>query len=778
MTQSPIVITAGNVAFFELAQGCIQSIRDRSEGRDVTLGFLDLGCSDEQRAWLSTHVEFVRTPEWEFEFPNRDKVPSYLCGLLARPFLRRYFPDRDVYVWLDADAWVQDWRAVELLMQGARRRQGLAIVPELDRGFQMQYGHLPRWWEIVEGWYAEAFDRDLAQQLRSFPLLNAGVFALHEKAPHWSVWEMCLREALRRGCTLLTDQMALNLVVYGQGLFPRTELLPAWVNWTCHAGLPAWDAAKSQLVEPYLPHTPIGILHLTGPKKLGGPADQNFTLSTTEGGQTREICLRYPPTPVAERKTPTTPQFEVDYISPGLEVVRPDKCFPNMRVGNKELCEWPYLRRPIPHRWYVDQREPRIGFLNRDEAHILYNTALRFRDRPALEIGCWLGWSTCHLALGGVRLDVVDPILSQPVPHANVTDSLREAGVLVSVRLVPGSSPAQVHELAAAGRAPWSLFFIDGDHSGSQPVQDAMTCERYAADGALILLHDLTSPDVAAALDYLRTSGWQTMVYQTMQIMGVAWRGAVEPIEHFPDPAVLWPQLEHLQQHPVSGWNLNGNAQELAEEFLQLLAVIRPFTLLSDRRLAALYTLARHICAGELPGHFVECGTWRGGAAAMLAYVLKHHSRLPRRLFCFDTFEGMPEPTEVDRSHGIPANQTGFGAGTLPAPLDENLLEVCRRLDVTDLVTPVQGLFADTLPRTRSEIGPIALLHADADWYASTRDIFDHLFDSVAKGGFVQIDDYGHWEGCRKAVHDFEQQRGLSFSLHPIDDTGVWFRKD
>src|SRR5947208_16828409 len=97
----------------------------------------------------------------------------------------------------------------------------------------------------------------------NYPLLNAGVFALHAEAPHWQVWDECLRLALRTSCSNLADQLALNLAVYQRGLLGRTELLPAWCNWMCHCCLPTWDRDSQQLVEPYLPHTPIGILHVT-----------------------------------------------------------------------------------------------------------------------------------------------------------------------------------------------------------------------------------------------------------------------------------------------------------------------------------------------------------------------------------------------------------------------------------------------------------------------------------------------------------------------------------
>ncbi len=205
---------------------------------------------------------------------------------------------------------------------------------------------------------------------------------------------------------------------------------------------------------------------------------------------------------------------------------------------------------------------------------------------------------------------------------------------------------------------------------------------------------------------------------------------------------------------------------------------VHGFTLLSERRLTALYTLARDLCQRDVSGNFVECGTYKGGAAAVLAHVIKSYSRRPRRIYCCDSFAGMPEPTSFDTHQGVSANQTRFGAGTLKAPLEEGLDEICRRLQVRDVVTPVPGWFADTLPKMKDEFGTIALLHADGDWYTSTLDVFRNLFDSVTPGGMIQIDDYGHWEGCRKAVHQFEEERRLSFLLNPIDYTGVWLRKE
>ncbi|WP_293126274.1 TylF/MycF/NovP-related O-methyltransferase [Microcoleus sp. bin38.metabat.b11b12b14.051] len=800
-----IIITAADANYFELVRGTILSVREKSEGANVAIGFFDLGCTTEQLQWLETQVNFIQKPDWEFDFPGQNEAPHYLKGLLARPFLRRYFPNFDIYLWIDADAWVQDWQAVKLFVKGAAKR-GLAVVPELDRGYYLAYGKLPWYWEFVFRDYQAAFGEEVAKQLHSYPTINAGIFALHKDAPHWELWAVYLEEALQRHVSLMTDQIALNRLVYGTEMFDRTEMLPAGCNWSCNFGLPVWDKQQACFVEPYLPHGAIGILHMTGHKH------DLVKLATTDGNQV-EISLRYQPIqrPVSPQLTTVQQQSKItnntllpagDYVSPGLKIILPDAYFPNMIVGDTNTCPWPYLRREIPHNWYVDSRASSVGFLSRDEAHILYNTALKFTGKKALEIGCWLGWSACHLALAGVELDVVDPLLETENIRQSVIDSiqcaLNASGVQTTVTLVPGYSPQRVEQLAKEFNRKWSLIFIDGEHEGDGPLNDAIACEKLAEEDAIILFHDLAAPAVAKGLDHLKQQGWQTIVYQTMQIMGAAWRGNIEPVKHQPDPNISWQLPAHLHGYSVSGISVmpqlnlpllppqnlpkilersKSSAQNSPANFKNILSIVRPYTLLSESRLFSLYCLAKQICVEDLPGNFVECGTCKGGSAALIAFVIKHYSRRPRLLYAFDTFEGMPAPTEIDRHQGIPANLTNFGEGTLKADITENLDKICELLQVKDIVVPVKGLFAETLPKYKSAIGSIAFLHADGDWYESTMDIFNTLYDSVIANGLIQVDDYGHWEGCKQAVHDFEKMKGESFSLNTIDETGVWFKK-
>ena len=549
-----IIITAADANYFELVRGTILSVREKPEGANVAIGFFDLGCTPEQLQWLETQVNFIKIPDWDFDFPNQNEAPEHLKGLLVRPCLPKYFPNFDIYIWIDADAWVQDWSSVELLVKGAAKR-GLAIVHELDRNYNLPYGKQAWYWQFVYRDYQAVFGNEVAQQLYSYPTINAGVFALHQTAPHWKIWAEYLEQGLQNS-VLMTDQVALNRLVYGTEMFDKTEILPARCNWSCNFGLPIWDKQRACFVEPYLPQEKIGILHLTGYKH------DRVKLTATDG-DTIEISLRYQPIEPKKMRvqghskiTNNTLFAAGDYVSPGLKIILPDAYFPNMIVGDPQTCQWPYLRREIPHNWYVDRRAPSVGFLSRDEAHILYNIALQFKGKKALEIGCWLGWSACHLALAGVQLDVIDPLLEKEDIRQSVIDSIQGAlnasGVQTSVELIPGYSPQRVEEFAAQFNRKWSLIFIDGEHGGDGPLNDAIVCEKFAEEDAIILFHNLTAPDVAKGLDYLKQRGWHTVIYQTMQIMGAAWRGNVEPLKHQPDPSVSWNLPAHLEGYDIS----------------------------------------------------------------------------------------------------------------------------------------------------------------------------------------------------------------------------------
>jgi predicted O-methyltransferase YrrM len=267
---------------------------------------------------------------------------------------------------------------------------------------------------------------------------------------------------------------------------------------------------------------------------------------------------------------PLGPTALRDYVSPGLIQIRADSFFPYMIAGEVNQNDWIYMRREIPHIWYVDSRFPIMGFMNRDEAILLHNIALQFAEKRALEIGCWMGWSSCHLALANVKLDVIDPVLADPVFQQSVTASLNAAGVTDRVKLHALPSPEGVTAAAKQSGTPWSLLVIDGDHERPGPARDVMACLEHCADDCAFVFHDLASPHVAEALRLLEARGFLVMLYQTQQIMGIAWRGNVKPPMHIPDPSVFWQLPHHLVGLPVSGVSLSGHSAELYSRVIEL----------------------------------------------------------------------------------------------------------------------------------------------------------------------------------------------------------------
>lgn len=251
---------------------------------------------------------------------------------------------------------------------------------------------------------------------------------------------------------------------------------------------------------------------------------------------------------------------------------------------------------------------------------------------------------------------------------------------------------------------------------------------------------------------------------------GEAFQCTLEELRAYPDNAQAGRLRDQLFSQVFPKQRL-GNA-----EFQKLYEQVFSYTMMSQERLHSLFLLARRCVEEGIPGDFVECGVAGGGGSAVLAYVAASDSKIKRKVYACDTFEGMPQPGEKDVSNGVAAEATGWGSGTCRGG-QASLAAICGTLGVSDYLVPVLGLFEESLAGLSGKVDGIALLHADGDWYSSTIAIFSNLFDSVVEEGFIQIDDYGFWKGCAEAVHDFEASRGIYFELHEIDSTGRWLRK-
>lgn len=200
----------------------------------------------------------------------------------------------------------------------------------------------------------------------------------------------------------------------------------------------------------------------------------------------------------------------------------------------------------------------------------------------------------------------------------------------------------------------------------------------------------------------------------------------------------------------------------------RILSLVQPHTMVGDKRLRCLWDLVHRIDREEIPGDVVECGVWNGGSAAVLGNTATR-SMPKRMLWLFDSFQGLPKPTDEDgeESHGWGGKLCGD-----PDRLRRVLADVGADMK---RVRIVKGWFEHTLSQV--DIPRIALLHLDADWYTSTRLCLETFYPCVVPGGFIVMDDYGHWEGCRRATDEFISTQGVNIALHEIDYTGRWFQK-
>ncbi len=288
MNKDFTIVCAADQNYFELLKGLINSIQDKPEGKSVPISVLDLGFTEDQIKWLDERIAHRVVPEWDFDVPPRFCAPSHFRALLARPFLPRYFPGYEVYHFIDADAWVQDWSAVELYVRAAWKGK-LAITPQIDRAYNTNYKRSKRLGRTQNfKSFKWSYGWKTADRLGRNPILNAGVFALASDAPHWSLWEEAIDKALNRFTVFprkgwphlhfkLLEQTALNYVVFGD-LAPAA-LLPATCNWFCALAAPMIDAETTSLVEPNEPYAPLGIIHLAGEDFQ----NKEFDLLTTDG---------------------------------------------------------------------------------------------------------------------------------------------------------------------------------------------------------------------------------------------------------------------------------------------------------------------------------------------------------------------------------------------------------------------------------------------------------------------------------------------------------------
>jgi O-methyltransferase len=215
-----------------------------------------------------------------------------------------------------------------------------------------------------------------------------------------------------------------------------------------------------------------------------------------------------------------------------------------------------------------------------------------------------------------------------------------------------------------------------------------------------------------------------------------------------------------------------GPRRDYDDAAMEIMRRVKPRTMTSNEKLYGLVQATRYVVQHAIPGDIVECGVWRGGSMQAVALTLLELGATDRHLHLFDTFEGMPPPTEKDRrfdgrsAEELLATQERDSTMWGIAGVDE-VRQAMTEVDYpAELVHFHEGLVENTIPSQAPE--QISILRLDTDWYESTRHELEHLYDRLSPGGVLIVDDYGHWAGARLATDDFLEKTGEALLLLPL----------
>ncbi|MDA9635040.1 glycosyl transferase [Candidatus Pelagibacter sp.] len=262
-----VIVSLADSNYFELLNELVNSIKSFEKSKDTAICILDAGLSANQREILSKKVDEIKSAEWDIDVPAfKVKGREWLKSQVSRAFLPKYFPSYEKFLWIDCDAWVNNWNSVELYFKACENGK-LGITQTLGPGYKIMskvnwlFGKVA----IIKSQnFKHAIKSKIginkARKLAFAPHINIGVFSLEKNSPGWVSWQKNLVQTLKSGNIFGSEGLAINMSVYIDEL--ETEFLPLNCNWIASNLLPKFDEIKNTFVEPYLPNYEIGIMHL------------------------------------------------------------------------------------------------------------------------------------------------------------------------------------------------------------------------------------------------------------------------------------------------------------------------------------------------------------------------------------------------------------------------------------------------------------------------------------------------------------------------------------
>ena len=261
------IVSLADANYYDLLIELIDSIKQFPQSSNIAICILDAGLTDEQKKILSSKVDEIKSAEWDIKVPSLKVLgKEWLKSQVSRAFLPKYFPDYEKYLWIDCDAWVNDWDTIELYFRACENNK-LGITQTMAPGYKIMskaswlFGKLA----IIKSQnFKHAISSKIgienARKLAFAPHINIGVFSLEKNSPCWSTWQKNLEKTLSSGKIFGSEGLAINMSVYIDEI--ETEFLPIKCNWIASNLLPKYDDQKQTFVEPYLPNYKIGIMHL------------------------------------------------------------------------------------------------------------------------------------------------------------------------------------------------------------------------------------------------------------------------------------------------------------------------------------------------------------------------------------------------------------------------------------------------------------------------------------------------------------------------------------
>ena len=262
-----VIVSLADSNYFPLLEELINSVKKFKESENVAICILDAGLTKEQKESLSNKVDEVKSAEWDIEVPGyKVNNKEWLKSQVSRAFLPKYFPNYEKYLWIDCDAWVNDWNSVELYFKACENGK-LGITQTIGPRYKItsKVNWLIGKLAVIKSQnFKHAVKSKIgyakARKLAFAPHINIGVFSLEKNSKAWSLWQKNLAIALKAGNVFGSEGLAINMSVYIDNL--ETEFLPLNCNWITSNLLPKFDEQNEIFVEPYLPNYKIGIMHL------------------------------------------------------------------------------------------------------------------------------------------------------------------------------------------------------------------------------------------------------------------------------------------------------------------------------------------------------------------------------------------------------------------------------------------------------------------------------------------------------------------------------------